>query len=320
MMTADDNDKKRIGYCGKILDTHSHFTIETSNIAEDAEEIGFCVENKSIEEHLAFMNRMGIDYSVISCPTVKYSDDRLRCREYCRDLNDAAAEAVRTYPGRLGFAASLPLPWTEEAVEELERAVQELGAKAVLMSSNYGGLYLGDPSIEPVFELLDQYQCPVLLHPTAPAVYPEAPVTGRILPMFEFIADTTRSLLDLFAAGTLMRYQNIRVVVPHSGSCLPAALDRFAQVMEMTNQTAELPMDRLYYDLACGGMPRGMSILMELTDEDHIMYGTDYPPVPEAVLGKELNAIKTDLETELDPGKVMWENAARLFHIETDGE
>lgn len=300
-------------YEGKVFDAHSHFSVETSAIAEDADEIGFTVHNKTIEEHVDFMDRVGISRSIISDPTVKYMDDRDKCKEYCRIVNETGSKAVKEYPERFQFAASLPLPYTEDALEELRYAVEQLDACAVLLSTNYGGVYLGDPVVEPVLEKAAEYGLPVLLHPTAPKDYPKKPITGQVLPMFEFIADTTRTVLDMLASGVLVRNPNLKIVVPHSGACLPVALDRFKEVMKLQEREVTIPLDCFYFDLACNAFPRGISILMKLTDTDHILYGTDYPPVPESTLQKEIVQARNCTEPGVDLQKILWENAEELF-------
>ncbi len=297
----------------KVYDVHTHFTIETSAVAEDAEALGFAVANKSLDEHLEVMDRLGITYSLLTCPTIKYLDDADRCIEYCRQVNDAGAKITRTYPERFGFAATLPLPYVDAAAEELERARTELGAMAVCLCSNYDGMYLGNEKLEPLFDALEQTHCPAILHPTAPQEYPKEPITGKVLPMYEFITDTTRTLLDMFASEILLRHPSVKVVVPHSGSCLPIALDRFNGIMRSLGRNVQVPLDQLYFDLACDAFPRGVPILLTLTDASHIMYGTDFPAIPEFVLKGHLQSAKDCPELAEKVEDVLWNNAAGLF-------
>ena len=300
-------------YSGKIMDVHTHFTIETTRYAQDAGKLGYTVENKGIGEHVAFMDQAGISYAILSCPTQKFLEDKVRCAAYCRQVNDTGANISRQYPKRFGFAAALPLPWVREAKNEMERAVCELGAKAVCLCSNYNGYYLGAPEFDEIFELLNRLGVPAILHPAAPVVYPTSPVTGKILPMYEFITDTTRTVLDVFASETLVRYPNVKLVVPHSGSCLPMAIDRFRGIMSVTGRTVEIPTDQLYFDLACDSFPNGVPILLTLTDASHILYGTDFPAIPEPALKRHLHSAKTCPQLEGSFEEVFWKNGEKLF-------
>ena len=296
-----------------VIDVHTHFSIETSAISEDSDIIGFAVENKSADDHLAAMDRLGITKAILSCPTQKFLDDEEACAAYCRKVNETGAMISQQNPDRFSFVAALPLPFADRAIHELRYAVETLGAAGVSLCSNYNGKYLGDSSLEPLYAEIERSGLPVILHPAAPPSYPAGPITGKILPMFEFIADTTRTLLDLFSAEVLNRHPGIRIVVPHSGSCLSVALDRYYGVMAAKGGSKPVPLDQLYFDLACDAYPRGAKILQTLTDTGHIMYGTDYPAIPEPVLVKHM---KDTLNCEEFTGcieDVLWRNAERLF-------
>ena len=141
----------------RIIDMHTHFSIETGSVSEDADRIGFVVENKSLNDHIAAMDRLGITHAVLSCPTLKYLEDPASCAAYCRQVNDAGASIVCSHPDRFGFAAILPLPDVSAAMEEAKRAIKELGACAVGLCSNYDGMYLGDRRLAPLFDLLDTF-------------------------------------------------------------------------------------------------------------------------------------------------------------------
>ena len=296
-----------------VLDVHTHFSIETSAISEDSDRVGFVVENKSAEEHLSVMDRLGITKAILSCPTQKYLDDPGACTAYCHQVNEAGARIAGQYPERFSFVASLPLPHIEYTLAELSYAVKDLGACGVGLCSNYGGIYLGNPDLEPLFDEIERAKVPVILHPAAPLDYPKGPITGKILPMFEFITDTTRTLLDLFSAGVLNRHPGLRIVVPHSGSCLPVALDRYYGIMRATRGCEPVPTDQLYFDLACDAYPSGVPILLTLTDTKHILYGTDYPAIPEAVLRRHLDSTLSCKYFDGCLEDVLWNNAAELF-------
>ena len=296
-----------------VIDVHTHFSIESSAISEDSDRVGFVVENKSVEEHLMMMDRLGITKSVLSCPTQKYLDDSEACAAYCRQVNEAGARIVRTYPGRFSFAAALPLPFIENAPAELSYAVEVLGACGIGLCSNYNGFYLGNPGFEALYTEIERAGVPIILHPASPPEYPKEPVTGRVLPMFEFIADTTRTLLDLFSAGVLNRHPGIKIVVPHSGSCLPVALDRYYGITRATGKFVPVPVEQLYFDLACDAYPRGVPILLTLTDTKHIMYGTDYPAIPETVLRQHMEETLSCRYFKECLEDVLWNNAAGLF-------
>lgn len=298
-----------------VIDVHTHFSIETSSVAEDAERIGFAVENKSAREHLDAMDRLGITRAILSCPTQKYMDDEEACSAYCREVNETGSELMHEFRDRFSFAASLPLPFVKSAVNELVYAVDELGAVGVGLCSNYRGMYLGNEALEPLWNEIEKRELPVILHPAAPSAYPTEPITGKILPMFEFIADTTRTLLDLFSAAVLNRHPGIRIIVPHTGSCLPVALDRYYGIMRTKGGCEKVPLEQLYFDLACDAYPRGVPVLLTLTDTKHILYGTDYPAIPEVVLEHHMRNTQSAEWFAGNLDDVLWNNAYTLFPL-----
>lgn len=75
----------------------------------------------------------------------------------------------------------------------------------------------------------------------------------------------------------------------------------------------EVPLDQLYFDLACDAFPRGVPILLQLTEPFHIMYGTDYPAIPEMVLKGHLRNAKDCPQLQGHVDDVLWNNAAELF-------
>ena len=158
---------------GRKVDFHRHAILpsyirgmEELGIDPVAEE-GYPLPNWSVEDHLAFMADMGIDYSVLSLPTPHiYRGDKALSRKVARSINEETAELCRQYPKQFGFVAALPFPDVEGSLEELRYSLDELGALGVKVASNSDGVYLGDPRLEEVFAELNRRKALVILHPS----------------------------------------------------------------------------------------------------------------------------------------------------------
>jgi predicted TIM-barrel fold metal-dependent hydrolase len=78
------------------------------------------------------MDEMGLDFTILYADVraIDYKDDELR-RVYCRASNMYYAELYREFADRMTPAAVIPMNTPEEAIEELEYAVNVLGLKAI---------------------------------------------------------------------------------------------------------------------------------------------------------------------------------------------
>jgi predicted TIM-barrel fold metal-dependent hydrolase len=239
--------------------------------------------------HLELMDRLGIATALlsISSPGVHFGDDAA-ARELARSVNDGGHEVCVAHPGRFGQLASLPVPDVPAAIEEIGYCYEELGVDGVTLLTNVGGTYLGDPTLEPVFDELDRRRARVFLHPTSPACWQETSF-GRPRPMLEFLFDTTRAVVSLVLNGTIARHPNVEVIVPHAGATLPVIADRvamFSVVLQDVDPSADVVRDvaRLHYDLAGFPVPRQLDALLAITTLEHLHYGSDYPFTPDAVV------------------------------------
>ncbi|MFE6486800.1 amidohydrolase family protein [Streptomyces sp. NPDC057757] len=275
------------------LDVHAHFV--TDSYVRQAREAGHELPDGvpawpswSAKAHLELMDRCGIETSMlsVSSPGIHFGDDTA-ARRLAREVNEAGAETVREHPGRFGLFASLPLPDVDGALEEIAYAFDTLDADGVVLETNTHGTYLGNSRLEPVWAELDRRGAVVFLHPTSPVCW-EQSALGRPRPMVEFVFDTARTVTDLLMSGTLDRYRDLTVIVPHCGGALPVLADRIDGFMRMfMPQDQEGPgaldqLGRLYYDLAGPALPRQLPALLSLVGADRILYGSDHCWTPAA--------------------------------------
>jgi predicted TIM-barrel fold metal-dependent hydrolase len=84
------------------------------------------------------LDELGLDYTVlyttIGFSLIGIEDEELR-RASCRALNRMRADMTAGLGDRLTAAAVIPMHTPEEAIEELEYAVKELGMKSAMMAS-----------------------------------------------------------------------------------------------------------------------------------------------------------------------------------------
>lgn len=237
----------------------------------------------SPQAHVAFMDDLRIQTSMlsISSPGVLFGENTTT---WARKVNEAGAQAVRDHPDRFGLFATLPLPDVDAALDEIAYAFDVLQADGIALLTNYHGVYLGDPRLDPVMAELHRRKAVVFLHPTSPVCW-EQSALGYPRPILEFLLDTTRAVSNLILTGRQSRFSNIELIVPHCGAALPVLADRiagFAGIFGLGGQPAGgvdvlAALQRLHYDVAGFATPRHLKALLELVDSGRLLFGSDFP-------------------------------------------
>lgn len=229
-----------------------------------------------LEDYERVMERYAIDRAVISTgpPAALDADVHL-----ARIANDGLAEIARD--PRFTALATLPWPDVDASLSELAYALDELGMGGVMLLSNVGGTYLGDPALEPLLAELDRRGAYVFVHPGFP---PYAPVLEHPVWLYEFPFDTVRALTHLVYSGALERHRNIRFQVAHLGGAAPMLAHRLASLAAREPELArESPagaveyLSRLYYDTGLADNAPALAATLEVTSVDHVVFGTDWP-------------------------------------------
>lgn len=273
--------------------------------------------------HVRFMEKAGIACSVITLPAPQPCfDDAAENRRVVRQINETYARTKAAWPGKFRFCATLPLPDVEAAIDEAVYALDTLRADGVKLATNSRGLYLGDARLDPLMAVLNERHAVLIVHPHRPDAAPDK--LAAPFPLYEYPAETTRALVNMIARNVPARYPNIRIVVPHCGSFLPLALPRLRALLPaMAAKGLMQPVDweanlaHLYYDLAGTPTPDVMKTLLTIAPPDHILYGSDYPYLPEPTHLANMKQWRAALAADpaLAPYADMFshENARRLF-------
>ena len=239
---------------------------------------------------LDLMDRHSIETAItsISCPGV-YFGDLAFARDLARRCNEISARLVSDHPQRFGAFAVLPLPDVEAALLELEYALDTLKLDGVTLLASIGNQYLGDPAFDALFAELNRRKTVVFIHPAVP---PGSDVPKLILPpsLVEFTFDTTRAVTNLLFSGTLERYPDIRFILSHAGGTVPYLAWRISLgewlpgMIERVPQGVIAYLKRLYYDTALSTTSYTLRSLQELVDISQIIFGSDYPFLPEPAI------------------------------------
>jgi aminocarboxymuconate-semialdehyde decarboxylase len=264
---------------------------------------------------------MGIDFQIISSNASVgcYWADGATGLEMSRRNNDSIAELVATYPDRFAGIGAVPLQDVNLAVGELNRMINDLGLRGVIIGSHVGGTDLGDRRFWRFWAALEKLGVPALVHPngfTQPQrlnKYYLWNTVGQPLEEALFMS-------SLIYEGVMDKFPRLKVLICHGGGYLPFYAGRADQGYrtrpEMRGKAKHEPsryMPRFYYDTVFYNRDM-LEFLVRKVGDTKIMMGTDYPQ-----LIAEWNPLgfvqKTPGLSNETKDRILWKNAARLFRI-----
>lgn len=262
----------------------------------------------NIENTLAFMDRQGIAIAInsISAPGIYFGDNNFT-QKLARKCNEISACMVNEYPNRFGAFAILPLPDIGASIVELEYALDTLNLDGVVLLTNFGGIYIGDAHYDDLFYELNRRKAVVFVHPNVP---PLDTLPMIIKPaVLEFVFDTTRAIVNLIHRGATKRFPDISFIFSHGGGTVPFITWRIT----FGNKKIINQLKRFYYDTAVSATPYTLSSLLSLVKPTQVLYGSDYPFLPEMVVRLMNEGLQNyDFEREALT-KIVQQNAFTLF-------
>lgn len=156
------------GYRGKIFPQLDHFH-DAGKFNERREGGSGLASPPDAKGWTTFLEDAEIDWTVLY-PTWGLAVGRIIDRDFalasCRAYNDWLHEAFTGQDKRLKGMALIPVQDPAAAVDELERAVTELGMCGAMLPSNGDGMkaHLGDKIYWPIYEKAQELGCPLAVH------------------------------------------------------------------------------------------------------------------------------------------------------------
>jgi uncharacterized protein len=279
-----------------IIDFHTH--IVSSKIKQNRDEYARrCRSFASIysdpkaklataEEIIAAMDKDGVDISVV----LNYG---WSTQSLCAEVNDYILESVARYPKRLVAFCSVVPSEDESALKEVERCIKA-GARGI------GELRLDDhlrhkrslAILKPIIDIVIQNKLILLAHSSEPVGHQ---YSGKG-------AATPDLLYTLITA-----FPDLKLVCAHWGGGLPF----YALMPEV--KTA---LKNVYFDTAASPFlytPQVYGQVAQLVGDDKILFGSDYPLIPQRRFLKEIAALDLPAETKR---KILAGNAKKLLGLQ----
>lgn len=245
------------------------------------------------------MDEAGIDVQVMSPNplTYFYTLDPDAGVDYARRHNDLLAEKAARHPERLRAFATLPMQDIAAAVDELERAVTELGMLGPYIGTEFG-LTLDDPALDPFYARVVELDVPIFIHPASTGLGLRPPdLRLRRMDLDLLIgmpAEETLAAATLIFGGVLHRHPRLDVCVSHGGGAAAFLFGRLRHAARVRRWSPEWlraegafeeQFRRLWFD--CVVHERGsLDLLLAGADRERIVLGTnfagwDQEPIPD---------------------------------------
>jgi aminocarboxymuconate-semialdehyde decarboxylase len=263
------------------------------------------------------MDATGVDIQIISPSIMQqctYAFDPHQALEMDRRSNDRIAEAVAQHPDRLVGLGSLPLHDVTRSVAELERCMQDLKLRGIIVSSHINGTELGDARLQPFWAKAETLGAVVFVHPagsTDKRMLPHRLMITVGQPLEEAFA-----LSSLIYEGIMDRFPKLKILVAHGGGYLPFYAGRhdndyrYGRSPQLKGEFSSY-LPRFFYDTVLFN-PDMLEFLVSKVPASRVMLASDYPfaekqPVEYVRRAKKIGRKEQDA--------ILGANAARLFGI-----
>jgi len=288
------------------------------------------------ETRIKVMDKFGIDMQVLNLAMIPYqlSPEPF---ELTKVANDGIAEEfVEKYPDRFVGVANLA-SLTGEALDELDRAIRDLGLKGVQIFTHMNGKPLDSREFLPFYEKMAKYDLPILIHPTSIGVPEDANPWPRDYGLslnWPYYSSMVMGMLVY--GGILQKYPKLKVVIHHLGGMIPFYSERIQGFYD--NQRGRFqgrprglgivtldrhPMEyfKLFYaDTATNGSVSAVRCGYDFFGPEHVVFATDYPyniigPPTYEDLGDTVKSVKEVDISEEHKQMIFEDNARKLLKL-----
>ncbi len=253
--------------------------------------------------------------------------------EIARMANDSMAELVSRHADRFaGFVASLSLKDMDSAIDEIDRAINQLGASGVQVFTDVGGRALDEADFDPLFASMAAHGLPIWLHPTRTPDMPDFAAEDKssldIWLILGWPFATAAAMMRLVAAGLFERHVGVKIITHHMGGMVPFHAERVEGALYrlslqggdggagpyMRRPPGEL-LRMFYADTAMHGAVDGTRCGLAYFGANNTLFGTD---CPFGNIRKGIDMIDRLGLDQVSRQKIMADNACRLLGATID--
>jgi aminocarboxymuconate-semialdehyde decarboxylase len=220
-----------------------------------------------------------------------------------RAANDGLAAACRRWPQKFpAFVASLPMNDIPAALEEMDRAINTLGARGIQIGTNILGRPLDDAEFFPVFErITNHHNLPIWMHPLRQqsfADYRSEPKSRyEIWQVLGWPYETSVAMSRIVFSGLFDRLPDLRIITHHCGGMIPyfagraetlwaqlgsrTADEDYSQILKRMTKPLIEYFRMFYGDTVLSGSASALRCGLDFFGSDRVVFASDCPFDPE---------------------------------------
>jgi predicted TIM-barrel fold metal-dependent hydrolase len=260
--------------------------------------------------------------------------------EFARIANDGMADMCRRWPERFpAFIAALPLNNVAAALEEMDRAIDGLGARGIQVLSNVNGRALDDPEFFPIFERVTRkHDLAIWMHPTRSATFADYQAEERskyeIWQVLGWPYETSVAMARIVFSGLFDKLPELRIITHHCGAMIPFLAGRaetlwaqlgsrtegenYAEILERMTKSPIEYFRMFYADTVLGGSSSALRCGLDFFGADRIVFASDCPFDPEGgpmFIREGIRSIDVLGLPDAEQEKIYLTNALRLMKL-----
>ncbi len=272
---------------------------------------------------LQAMDEGGITRTILShtVPGIESARDARQAIKDARTINDFLARQIERHPDRFGGFATLPIQSPQDAADELERAVRQLGFHGALLNGHSHGHYLDEDRYQVFWERVADLDRPIYLHPTnafqLAQNYQDHPELQGAL--WGWAPETATHVLRLIFGGVFDHFPTVQVIIGHGGETLPYLRWRFDSRYQWAFSKLglkKLPSAYLRENIliTTSGLfaTAPLRCALEEMGEDRVLFSVDYPYESSKDAGDWMDGVQLPADTL---AKIATNNASRALRL-----
>ncbi len=297
-----------------------------------------------LDARLTMMEEFGADYQQIltlSSPPIELLLGPEESWKLARLANETMKEIVDDHPHRFpAFVASLPMNSPQACLQEIDYAVDQLGAKGIQVFTNVNGKPLDHPDFAPIFAEMARRDLPIWMHPTRNAkstdYRTEDSSKFEIWWALGWPYETSAAMARMVFSGLFDRYPGLNIITHHMGAMIPYMegrirlgwADQFGSRTDdpayssLVDRLKREPIDyfrEFYADTALSGSAIGTRCGLEFFGAERVVFASDCPFDPEGgpLYIREMIRIVEELDISAsDREKIFAGNISRIAGLD----